>query len=145
MEPQRMSGSPQFPSFEAISGPVRDGAGKESCWSRYLLQSNCTWLTKSYLGGSGGTRRGLLVGASFGKLKKENPEFAVRPCAFFLKKRFQFQLPRQIRDRDGLKLFGKDIVNFVIIKTNWTCSGKNQRKKSELQVAKVRTLMCREA
>ena len=83
-----MSGSPQFPSFEAISGPVRDGAGKESCWSRYLLQSSCTWLTKSYLGGSGGTRRGLLVGASFGKLKKENPEFAVRPCAFFLENVF---------------------------------------------------------
>ena len=43
MEPQRMSGSPQFPSFEATSGPGRDGAGKASCWSRYLLQPSCTW------------------------------------------------------------------------------------------------------
>ena len=110
-----MSVSPQFPSFEATSGPVRDGAGKESCWSRYLLQPSCTWLTKSYLGGSGGTRRGLLVGASFGKLKKENPEFAVRPCAFFLENHFIF-MPRQIGD--GWKLFGKDIVNFVIMKSD---------------------------
>ena len=105
-----MSGSPQFPSFEATSGPGRDGAGKESCWSRYLLQSNCTWLTKSYLGGSGGTRRGLLVGASFGKLKRENPEFAVRPCAFFLKKRFQFQRPLVL---DKLGMVGSSLAKIL--------------------------------
>ena len=102
-----MSDSPQFPSFEAISGPVRDGAGKASCWSRYLLQSNCTWLTKSYLGGSGGTRRGLLVGASFGKLKKENPEFAVRPCAFFLENVFSFNC------LDKLGMVGRSLARIL--------------------------------
>ena len=102
-----MSGSPQFPSFEATSGPGRDGAGKESCWSRYLLQSNCTWLTKSYLGGSGGTRRGLLVGASFGKLKKENPEFPVRPCAFFLENVFSFNC------LDKLGMVGRSLAKIL--------------------------------
>ena len=49
---------------------------------------------------------------------------------------FQFQLPRQIGDRNGLKLFGKDIVNFVIRKSDllreepkkkeWAASGQSK-------------------